>query len=312
MAVYYDYNDLIPHFCISELVNHIEESVVSESAKHINVPQRNMIYKDDGHSAYFSMPALSDAHQLYITKVATFKARAANDKNPSINSVVVAFDSNSGKLSAIFDGTAITNIKCAAVSAYVTKYCTEDRPHTLAILGSGVQAQQQLKGLSSVRNITKLKLWSRTQSNATQLAAMAKQNWLPNCDISVVDHPEQALHDATIIATTTSSHVPIADFSSLRPDVHINCMGAHTPESREIPHQVLKHSTLIVEDIDTACAEAGEYHNNAIEIPSLARLPSVQEDMTIFSSTGHALYDLLTTSYLLQKLHNINYKDEIS
>ncbi|RON72687.1 hypothetical protein BK671_01335 [Pseudomonas fluorescens] len=174
----------------------------------------------------------------------------------------------------------------------------------MAVMGSGIQARQQLWGLSSVRNIESLSLWSRSRQNALRIAQEARERWLPDCEIRVLDEPDEAIRNATLIATTTASCHPIARFDSLRKGVHINCMGAHTQEQREIPRHILEGSTLIVENRETACAEAGEWHRNAFEIPSLLNADSLLENTTIFSSTGHAFYDLVTTSYLLRKLQS--------
>lgn len=305
MTVYYGYDELMAQVSLPELVDCMDLALRQGTEAHSDVPQRSMIYKDEGRSAYFSMPAFSADMQIFITKVATFKARAADDKFPSIQSVVVAFESENGELCALLDGAAITNIKCAAISALVTRYCSQDKPHHLAVLGSGVQARQQLWGLSSVRSIEKLSIWSRSRSNALRLGQEARELWLPDCEIRVVDDAEEAIQQASLIATTTASCQPIATFKSLKHGVHINCMGAHTPDSREIPREVLERSVLIVENRATACDEAGEWHRQATEVSSLVNGPSRVEDTTIFSSTGYAYYDLITTSYLLRKLRNI-------
>ncbi|MEA3234656.1 ornithine cyclodeaminase family protein [Pseudomonas mosselii] len=302
MVVYHDYDALMAQVCLPELVECMDLALRQKMDTQCEIPQRSMIYRDDGRSAYFSMPAFSADMQLFISKVATFKARSASDDFPSIHSVLVAFESETGKLSALLDGTAITNIKCAALSALVTRYCSLNTSHHLALLGSGVQARQQLWALSSIRTIEKLSIWSRSRNNALQLAREAAEIWLPNCKIEVLDDPEDALCQASLIATTTASCRPIAQFESLVPGVHINCMGAHTPESREIPRDVLQRSVLIVENQATACAEAGEWHRQAIEIGPLVNGPSRSDDTTIFSSTGYAFYDLVTACYLLNKL----------
>jgi ornithine cyclodeaminase len=96
----------------------------------------------------------------------------------------------------------------------------------------------------------------------------------------------------------------LARFSDLLPGVHINCMGGHTVESREVPLELLRASTLIVEDLPTAIAEAGEVHANAITLGQLVQGDSgpLRAVRTIFSSTGHAFLDVITTAHLLREL----------
>lgn len=302
MVTQYQYDELMSKADLDELILMMEWTLRNAKDANCDVPQRSMIYKEDGRAAYFSMPAFSTDLQLFITKIATFKERAANDQFPSITSLVVAFEGINGQLLALLDGSAVTNIKCAALAALVTRHCSEDKPHHLAVLGSGTQARQQLWGMSTVRNIQRLTLWSRSHNNAHALAEEARIKWLPNCDIRVVCEPEEALREATLISTTTSSCQPIATFRKLLPGVHINCMGAHTPQSRELPRSVLEQATLIVENRCTACAEAGDLHQSALEVSELVNGPTHFHDSTVFSSTGYAVFDLITTAYLLSKL----------
>ena len=81
-------------------------------------------------------------------------------------------------------------------------------------------------------------------------------------------------------------------------------MGNHTPPSRELPIRILQQSLLIVEDIPTAILEAGEIHRDAITIEKLVKqTPSkLQQQRTVFASTGHAFLDLITVGYVLAAL----------
>ena len=81
-------------------------------------------------------------------------------------------------------------------------------------------------------------------------------------------------------------------------------MGAHNPNSREVPKHVLNASLLIVEDIITAIEEAGELHRNAITVSQLHTIQqsNLQKEQTVFSSTGFALLDLITVDYIINNL----------
>jgi ornithine cyclodeaminase/alanine dehydrogenase-like protein (mu-crystallin family) len=85
--------------------------------------------------------------------------------------------------------------------------------------------------------------------------------------------------------------------------VHINCMGAHTAESRELPVALLRSSVVIVEDVRTAIAEAGESHSGAVELATLlAEMDgALAGRRTIFASTGCAYLDLITCAYLVER-----------
>lgn len=108
-----------------------------------------------------------------------------------------------------------------------------------------------------------------------------------------------------VIATATTSVLPLPIATDLPEHVHINCMGAHTTRSRELPHSLLAAATLVVEDIETAVAEAGEIHRTAIDLAALESGGHTGLDgrPTVFSSTGHASLDLITCAHLVGRTH---------
>ena len=61
---------------------------------------------------------------------------------------------------------------------------------------------------------------------------------------------------------------------------------------------------LIVEDLAIAVAEAGAVHASAIPLGQLVKKESgpLRACRTIFSSTGHAFLDVITTAHLLRAL----------
>ncbi|WP_457328710.1 ornithine cyclodeaminase family protein [Rhizobacter sp. P5_C2] len=294
--------DALPTVLLNELVDRMHIALRAGAREEAIVPERSMIYRDDGRAAYFAMPALSDSSGIFITKVATFKARPVGDTLPSIHSTVLAFCARTGRHLAALDGAVVTNVKCAAVSSLVTQACTPSRPHILALLGAGVQARQQVWAVASARQLDEIRIWSRTPERAREFAAGIASDFNLRMPVRVMPSIDAAIDGATILSTTTSSASPLHSFDGLRDDIHINCMGAHTPLSRELPMTLLGAASLIVEDRATAVAEAGEMHARALQIEQLDGVAGLDKRQTVFSSTGHAFYDMVTTAYLLERL----------
>jgi ornithine cyclodeaminase/alanine dehydrogenase-like protein (mu-crystallin family) len=272
--------------------------------KDMVIPKREVIARESRGQYFLSMPALSDRHGIFINKTATAFRRPAGSDLPLVTALVTVFSGTTGRRLALLDGAAITNLKCAAVSAVVTDHCSPEDADVLAIIGAGVQARQQFLGVSSVRNLKQVRLHAR---NSTQRAAMADElRRLGNAALEVVEcnSIDDAVETANIVGTTTASTKPLASFGRLLPSVHINCMGAHTVSSREIPHAVLAASLLVVEDVATAVAEAGPVHLAAIELAGLPGFDRgrLRGNRSIFSSTGHAFLDLVTTAHVMRQL----------
>lgn len=285
---------------IRALADRMRAGIRSGAFRRMLVPLRETV--EDAHGTKFiSMPAVSPDYGLYINKTATIVPNSTPGRGgATVTSVVSMFSTVSGELLGVLDGAAVTNLKCAAVTALVTDRCAVQARSVVGIIGSGVQARQQYRGISAVREIDEVRIYSRNRGNATAFARYLRQAAANGVSVVVCDSVAEASRGVDILATATTSSDPLPISSQLPEHVHINCMGAHTADSRELDADLLRASVLIVEDRATAIAEAGELHRAAIELdaldsPEAAGLPGRR---TIFSSTGCASLDLVTCAHL--------------
>lgn len=303
---YFDYQSVVEHTDLRRLSFDLIASFRSGDKKEISTPDRGLMFQHDPEAVFVSMPAASSKYGLYINKVASIFERQPCDPLDTIQALVIAFSAKNGLPIALLDGSAITNIKCAAVSAAVTELCAIKTAKTLAIIGSGVQARQQVAGVLAVRDIETIILNGRTRNHVECFADEIKAQHR-HINIVIEDDIDKAINHADIVSTTTTSVQPLTAFDGLLPHVHINCMGGHTEHSREVPNSLLESYLVVVEDIKTAIDEAGLAHQSAIELSELARkdVDVIRKQATIFSSTGHSSLDLITTSHVLKNLQLI-------
>lgn len=276
------------------VVRLMREALRGGAVGRMTVPMRQVV--EDGRGVRFlSMPAVSADLALCVNKTATI----GDGPGPTVTSVVSVFSTTTGELLGVLDGAIVTNLKCAAVTAVVTDRCAARSSTVLGIVGSGVQAWQQYLGVSAVREIAHVRIHSRTPAHAEALRARVLADG--RADAVVCASAEEATSGVDIVSTATTSVLPLPIAVDLPEHVHINCVGAHTPWSRELPRALLATATLVVEDIGTAVAEAGEIHRTAIDLESLESGGHTGLDgrPTVFSSTGHASLDLITCAHLV-------------
>ncbi|CAM5293907.1 ornithine cyclodeaminase family protein [Streptomyces abikoensis] len=287
---------------VRSLAGAMRDALRSGAVGRMLVPPRETV-EDAAGAKFISMPAVSPDHDLYVNKVATIVASPVPGRRATVTSVVPVFSASTGRYLGTLDGDTVTNLKCAAVTALVTDRCAAPDSRVLGIIGSGVQARQQYLGVSAVRDLTEVRAWSRDPDRAAAFArdieaaaAAAGQR----TGVVVAGSAEDAARGADILSTATTSVRPLPIGPGLPAHVHINCMGAHTTESREVSAELLRGSTVIVEDLRTAIAEAGGSHAGAIELDALFA-PGAEEFTrrgTIFASTGCAYLDLITCAHL--------------
>jgi ornithine cyclodeaminase len=189
-----------------------------------------------------------------------------------------------------------------SATARATHYCAVPAARTLALIGTGELALQQLLGVCAVRPIRFVRLYGRSPASARRFVARAHARGVRVLQFAACASPEQAVRGADVVCTATTCARPLIDAAQLAPHVHINCMGAHTSESREVARELLAQATLIVEDRATAVEQAGQVHERALELAELAALAPgrLQRALTVFSSTGHAFLDLISAAYRQQ------------
>ena len=137
-----------------------------------------------------------------------------------------------------------------------------------------------------------------------------------NLEIEKVDSPDNMLAKADIICTATSSATPIFDGSKVRPGTHINGIGSHTPNARELDTAIVKRSKFIADSYEACLKEAGDImipiQEGAIDKSFMfAELGEVitgkkesrqnKEEITLFKSNGLAIQDVATAKLVYDK-----------
>lgn len=285
---------------LPSLVRALRSAYTSNVPRTALTPPRMTAFASDPHRVFGAMPSISDALGLFVTKIVA--AVPTPGSGPTISGLVVALSTRTGEPIACVDGAAITNLKCAAITALVTDACAPQGISMVGIVGSGELAFCQVQGVSSVREVERWTVNSRQRSNAEVFAARTRSFLGPRADVRVVDRVEDALNGHDLICMATSSTTPLVESFVVPDGTHVNCMGGHALDSRELPNETLARSLLVVEDREIAVAEAGELHRAALDLSEMlaADARMLRARPTVFSSTGHALLDLLATHHVLQ------------
>lgn len=282
---------------VRSVAGSMRDALRSGSVGRMRVPPRETV-EDPAGRKFISMPAVSADQDLYINKVATIVATPGT--GATVISVVPVFSVSTGRFLGTLDGVTVTNVKCAAVTALVTDRCATADSQVLGILGSGVQARQQFLGVSAVRDLAQVRVWSRDVRHAEAFAREITAASSTPLDVVVCATAEEASRNVDILSTATTSTTPLPISADLPGHVHVNCMGGHTTESRELSAELLRTSVVIVEDLPTAIAEAGESHAAALELDAIATSGAdLARRRTVFASTGCAYLDLITCAHLI-------------
>lgn len=251
------------------------------------------------------MPAWSD---LGVgVKLITYSPDNANQELPTVQGVYALFDPEHGRPVAMFDGSAITELRTAAVSAVATRHLSPPTASRLRVYGTGVQGRSHVRAMQAVRPIEQIHLVSGHPANSVALAKELRDEGI---DARAVD--PDGLIDADIICLTTTSPEPVIRASQLPTDVHINAIGAFQPHTRETDTQTVTSSDVYVEDRHAAMDEAGDLilpenegawsrNEIAADLHELASgLASARPGRTLFKGVGLPYEDLVIAAAAFQ------------
>ena len=254
-----------------------------------------------------SLMGLMPAHRRGETPLWSLKALTIVPGNSargldSHQGFVALFDGTTGEPRAILNAGGITAIRTAAVSGLATRLLAREDSTTLAILGTGTQARSHLEAMHAVRRFDRVLVWSasgRTLDGAESVATA-----------------EEAVRDADVICTVTSSAEPVLEHGWLKPGAHINAVGSSIPSTRELDTATMAAAALFVDRRESTVNEAGDYlfplSEGAIgESHIRAEVGDVligaaegrrsPDELTVFKSLGLAVEDLAAAEHVLAR-----------
>jgi ornithine cyclodeaminase len=131
---------------------------------------------------------------------------------------------------------------------------------------------------------------------------------------------EEAVRGADLIVTATSSLEPVINKDWISPGAHINAIGTHSPNSREIDSATMAAARIFVDRRESALNESGDYllakegvvrpESIAGEIGELliGEKPgrTSATEITLFKSLGLAIEDVVSADYIFNKAKEQN------
>ncbi len=291
----------------------MERALTSLAQGETILPLRTVVRLSDGHNAFAVMPAVITSPMTIGAKVITVFPGNRGTALDSHQGAVLLFDPANGQLAAVINATAITTTRTAAVSALATRVLARADATRLVIIGAGVQAHAHLDAIRQVRTITSLRVVSRNAENAAKLAERARAHY-GIADAAASTTAADAVREADIVCTTTSSTTPVLHGDWLAPGTHVNAIGACTPNARELDSAAVVRSRLYVDRRESALAEPGDIvtplHDGEIGpehvVAELGELLIGRgegrrnaQDITLFKSLGLAIEDLAAAWFVM-------------
>ena len=292
---------------MSKAIELVEEAFRRlDDNKAINQPRRRVVM--DNRTVLHYMAAGDNESGYLGTKVYATGRHGANF-------MVLLFEAETSTLLATIEANGLGQIRTGAASGVATRHMARGKATSLGLIGSGYQAETQLEAVANVRDLTGVKVYSRSlERRATFAEKMAERLQLA---IEPVDTAEAAVTGADIISTITNARDPILKGDQVPSGCHINAAGSNHAKRREIDAEAVERAAVIAADsVEQARIEGGDLIGAAeegrLEWDRVRELSSIvagqatgrndDSDITLFESQGLAVEDIAVAGYIYEQL----------
>ena len=253
-----------------------------------------------------TMPAYLPALEIAGVKIVNVHPENREHGLPTVMAMTILIDPESGVPRAVLNATSLTDMRTGASGALAAKYLAKEGEVSVGVIGSGRQAEAQVRALADVRRIRGIRIWSRDQKNAGAMASRFRE-------FGAVAAGLERACDADVVITTTPSREPLVKAEWIHDGTHINAIGADAPGKEELDPGILLRARVFVDDMAQAV------HSGEVNVPISRGIFSPDQiagtlgevvigkkrreradEVTVFDSTGLAIQDLAIARLALE------------
>lgn len=219
--------------------------------------------------------------------------------------LLILWDAATGALAAVIEAFALGQMRTGGISGVATRWLSAPDAARFAIIGTGKQALAQVAAVAAVRPLDEIRVFSPTPEKRAAFVAKVRDNGFA---ASVIDSPSAAaaVEGAQIVTIATRARTPFIEAEMLAQGVHLNAIGAITPERAELGQSVFTRTARIVADDPTASRRlSSEFRGHFGEddakwaqveplsaVVASGTVRAAGDDVTIFKAMGMGLSDL--------------------
>jgi alanine dehydrogenase len=227
--------------------------------------------------------------------------------------IVPLFNVQTGDLAALIEADFLGQVRTGAASGLATQLMSREDSRVVGIIGTGLQARTQLEAVSLVRKLGEVRVCGRDSNRREKFVAeMSARLKLP---VKSAANAEEAVRDADIVITSTTSTNPVVEGRWLKKGTHINAIGANFPQKRELDTEAVERCAVIaVDSREQSKLESGDLiqvfgqddqrWNRVAELADIVvgKVPGRPnpEQITLFKSNGIAIEDIVVAGQIYE------------
>ena len=227
--------------------------------------------------------------------------------------IVPLFNVTTGDLAAVIEADFLGQIRTGAASGVATRLMSREDSRVVGIIGTGLQARTQLEAVSLVRKVGEVRVCGRDANRREGFATeMSERLKVP---VRSAANAEEAVRDADIVITSTTSTNPVVQGQWLKKGTHINAIGANFPQKRELDAEAVERCDVIaVDSREQSKLESGDliqvFGQDDKRWSRVAEMADIvagkapgrtnPEEITLFKSNGIAIEDIVVAGQIYE------------
>ena len=205
--------------------------------------------------AWTEMGVVAQADPVIGIKIVTLVPGNASRGEGTVLGSYMLMSGVTGAPLAVLDGTTLTHLRTAAASALGARYLARENASRLVMVGAGAMVPHLIAAHASIRPIREVSIWARDIAKSTALAASMSGRAY---SVRAITDLDTAIGEADIVSSATLSAHPLVHGRFLSPGMHVDLVGAYTPDMREADDDAIRRARVYVDTIEGATHEAGD------------------------------------------------------
>ncbi len=294
-ALWIDEEQVAANVTLAEAIDIVQQGFEAQARGELAVLEKSHVGWPGG--SLHALGAVCVTSGFAATKTWTY---AAGVTTP----LLVLFDCESGALCCVVEAFALGLLRTAAVSAVATRWLAPPDAADLALIGTGRQAFAQVAAIAHVRRLRRVRVFSPNPAHRAALVTQLRSEL--RRDVVDAGSVAEALEGAPIVTLATRATTPFLDAGLLATNVHVNAIGAITPDRAELaPDVVTRAARVVVDDLPAArrlSRELLEVYGGSDDawkgVETLAQVVACKQPratapgLTLFKAMGTGLADL--------------------
>jgi ornithine cyclodeaminase len=287
----------------------LEQGLMLYSAKQVETAPVGFLHFKEPPGELHIKAGYIPGDDFYVIKIASGFYDNPKLGLRSSGGLMLLFSQKTGELQAILhDEGRLTDLRTGFAGAICAKYLAPRSITCIGIIGTGIQAKEQLLALEYVTSCRDVFVWGRDASKAD---IFSKDPSLASFRIRCAKSIEELTQHCNLIVTVTASTRPLLFGHQLRPGTHVTAVGADGLGKQELDVSALEVADLLVADSLSQCLQYGDLSRakdlkskQLVELGTLIKTPLSRQDhwITIADLTGVAIEDLQIAKAVFSQL----------